>query len=232
MHKCIFSSYNYYFLIKKIIYCSGVKELVDAGVPPGLVLLDDGWQSIAHDADPITKEGMNHAVAGEQMPCRLIKYEENYKFRDYVSCKGEKGLGGFVRELKEEFGTVEYVYVWHALCGYWGGIRPNVPGMPDAVVEKPKLSIGLETTMEDLAVDKIVNNRVGLVPPYMVDQMYEGLHSHLESAGIDGVKVDVIHVSSSNFIQMTFSFVNIYIFNLKELEVGWILSIIKPLQLN
>ncbi|KAI9075574.1 hypothetical protein K1719_042480 [Acacia pycnantha] len=177
----------------------GVKGLVDGGCPPGLVLIDDGWQSICHDRDPITKEGINHTVAGEQMPCRLIKYEENYKFRDYVSPKrsgssGEKGLGAFVKDLKDEFKTVDYVYVWHALCGYWGGIRPNVPGLPECVVEKPKLTPGLETTMEDLAVDKIVNNGVGLVPPHMVDQMYEGLHSTLEAAGIDGVKVDVIHL--------------------------------------
>ena len=48
--------------------------------------------------------------------------------------------------------------------------------------------------MEDLVVDKIVNIRVGLVPPEMVDHMYEGLHSHLEAAAIDGVKVDVIHL--------------------------------------
>ncbi|CAL0317287.1 unnamed protein product [Lupinus luteus] len=132
----------------------GVKELVDGGVPPGFVLLDDGWQSISHDEDPITKEGMSHTIAGEQMPCRLINYEENYKFKNYVSSKG----------------------------------------MPEAVIEKPKLSVGLETTMEDLAVDKIVNNGVGLVTPNMVHQMYEGLHSHLENAGIDGVKVDVIHL--------------------------------------
>ena len=131
------------------------------------------------------------------MPCRLIKYEENYKFRDYGSPKGgkKKGLGAFVRDLKEGFDTVEYVYVWHALCGYWGGIRPGAPGMPESAVERPKLTPGLETTMEDLAVDKIVNNGVGLVPPHLVDQMYEGLHSHLDNAGIDGVKVDVIHVS-------------------------------------
>ncbi|KAI4350658.1 hypothetical protein L6164_005092 [Bauhinia variegata] len=180
----------------------GVKNLVDGGCPPGLVLIDDGWQSICHDKDSITKEGMNHAVAGEQMPCRLIKYGENYKFRDYVSPRrsgtatgdGEKGLGAFVKDLKEEFKTVDYVYVWHALCGYWGGLRPNVPGLPECEVEKPKLSAGLQTTMEDLAVDKIVNNGVGLVPPEKVDQMYEGLHSHLEACGIDGVKVDVIHL--------------------------------------
>ncbi|KAL8138036.1 hypothetical protein V2J09_004037 [Rumex salicifolius] len=181
----------------------GVKGLVDGGCPPGLVLIDDGWQSICHDDDPISdQEGMNRTSAGEQMPCRLTKYEENYKFRDYRSSKdlssgqvGPKtGLGAFVRDLKEEFESVDQVYVWHAFCGYWGGLRPDVPGLPEARVVRPKLSPGLEKTMEDLAVDKIVNNGVGLVPPELAHQMYEGLHSHLESVGIDGVKVDVIHL--------------------------------------
>ncbi|XP_011040828.1 PREDICTED: probable galactinol--sucrose galactosyltransferase 5 [Populus euphratica] len=179
----------------------GVKGLVEGGCPPGLVLIDDGWQSISHDEDPITKEGMNAAVAGEQMPCRLLKFQENYKFRDYVSPKSlaigandNKGMGAFIKDLKEEFKSVDYVYVWHALCGYWGGLRPNVPGLPETEIVKPKLSPGLEMTMEDLAVDKIVNNEIGLVPPEIVNQMYEGLHSHLENVGIDGVKVDVIHL--------------------------------------
>ncbi|KAJ7974611.1 galactinol--sucrose galactosyltransferase-like [Quillaja saponaria] len=174
----------------------GVKGLVEGGCPPGLVLIDDGWQSISHDADPITQEGVNQTSAGEQMPCRLLKFQENYKFRDYVGTTTTdiKGMGAFVKDLKKEFKSVDYVYVWHALCGYWGGLRPNVPGLPDSEVEKPKLSPGLEKTMEDLAVDKIVNNGIGLVPPDIVDQMYEGLHSHLEAAGIDGVKVDVIHL--------------------------------------
>lgn len=176
----------------------GVKGLVEGGCPPGLVLIDDGWQSISHDDDPITEEGMNRTSAGEQMPCRLIKFEENYKFRDYESTKGStapsKGMGAFIRDLKGEFGSVEYVYVWHALCGYWGGVRPNVDGLPEARVVGPKLSPGLEKTMEDLAVDKIVNNGVGLVPPESISKMYEGLHKHLESVGIDGVKVDVIHL--------------------------------------
>ncbi|GMH06877.1 hypothetical protein Nepgr_008717 [Nepenthes gracilis] len=181
----------------------GVKGLVEGGCPPGLVLIDDGWQSICHDEDPITEqEGMNRTSAGEQMPCRLTKFEENSKFRDYVGPKGKdsgrgpnkKGMGAFVGDLKEEFKSVEHVYVWHAFCGYWGGLRPNVEGLPKATVIKPKLSPGLQMTMEDLAVDKIVNNGVGLVPPELAHKMYEGLHSHLESVGIDGVKVDVIHL--------------------------------------
>ncbi|MED6159197.1 hypothetical protein PIB30_040054 [Stylosanthes scabra] len=176
----------------------GVKGLVEGGCPPGMVLIDDGWQSICHDDDPITdqQEGMNRTSAGEQMPCRLIKFVENSKFRDYkgTSSPGHKGMGAFVKDLKEEFKSVEHVYVWHALCGYWGGIRPNVKGMPMSKVVAPKMSQSLQMTMEDLAVDKIVNNGVGLVPPHLVHQLYEGLHSHLESVGIDGVKVDVIHL--------------------------------------
>lgn len=175
----------------------GVKGLVKGGCPPALVLIDDGWQSINHDDDPITDQGgLNRTAAGEQMPCRLIKFEENYKFKDYKSPRvgHGKGMGAFVKDLKEEFKSVEHVYVWHALLGYWGGVRPNVKGMPQSKVIVPKLSKGLETTMEDLAVDKIVENGVGLVPPEDAFEFYDGLHSHLESVGIDGVKVDVIHL--------------------------------------
>lgn len=69
------------------------------------------------------------------MLCRLIKFEENYKFRDYESLKElgldggfNKGLGVFVRDVKEEFKIVEYVYVWYVFMGYWGGVWFNVLG--------------------------------------------------------------------------------------------------------
>ncbi|XP_058091917.1 galactinol--sucrose galactosyltransferase-like [Magnolia sinica] len=182
----------------------GVKGLVQGGCPPGLVLIDDGWQSICRDEDSITEsEGMDLTSAGEQMPCRLVKFQENHKFSEYKSsskqtdgCKKmmDSGMGAFIKDLKETFPTVDYVYVWHALMGYWGGVRPNVAWMPQSTVVTPRLSPGLEMTMEDLAVEKIVNNGVGLVDPDQARQMYEGLHSHLASVGIDGVKVDVIHL--------------------------------------
>ncbi|KAL3583137.1 hypothetical protein D5086_014198 [Populus alba] len=170
----------------------GTFKLLEEKTPPGIV---DKFGWCTWDAFYLTVHPQ-----GEQMPCRLLKFEENYKFRDYASPKSlangatEKGMGAFIKDLKEEFKSVDYVYVWHAFCGYWGGLRPNVPGLPPAQVVKPKLSPGLEMTMKDLAVDKIVDTGVGLVPPEIVDQMYEGLHSHLEKVGIDGVKVDVIHL--------------------------------------
>lgn len=178
----------------------GVKTLSDGGCPPGLVLIDDGWNSICNDSDPIStgQDAINRTVAGEQMPCRLVRFQENYKFRNYKSKRDSgksTGMGAFVTDLKEAFLTLDYVYVWHALCGYWGGVRPNVPGMPPAKVVHPRLSPGLEKTMEDQAVDQIVKAGIGLVDPNWVNELYEGMHSHLKASGIDGVKVDVIHVS-------------------------------------
>lgn len=177
-----------------------MKGLVEGGCPPGLLIIDDGWQTFCRDDEPVTEGGsLNCCVPGEQMLNRLIKFEENCKFKEYrsrrVPC--EEGMGAFVKDLKDEFSALEYVYVWHAFCGYWGGIRPNVAGMPESRVVPTKLSPGAEMTMTDLAVVKIMDIGVGLVPPEKANQLYEGLHSHLESVGIDGVKIDVTHVCST-----------------------------------
>ncbi|GLJ16739.1 hypothetical protein SUGI_0288040 [Cryptomeria japonica] len=48
--------------------------------------------------------------------------------------------------------------------------------------------------MEDLAIDKIVNNGVGLVLPERVVELYDALHLYLSRTGIDGMKVNVIHI--------------------------------------
>ncbi|KAG0495614.1 hypothetical protein HPP92_000305 [Vanilla planifolia] len=186
----------FYLAVRPAGVREGVSRLVSGGCPPGFVLIDDGWQTILRDDEPLGDTGgMNHTVAGEQMPCRLVSFEENDKFRSYRSGRdGAKGMDAFVRDLKEEFISVESVYVWHALCGYWGGVRPAILGMPESTMVKPMLSPGAEMTMEDLAVDKIVNNGVGLVPPEKAAELFDGLHSRLAAAGIDGVKVDVIHI--------------------------------------
>ncbi|XP_004515882.1 galactinol--sucrose galactosyltransferase-like [Cicer arietinum] len=179
----------------------GIKSLVEGGCPPGFIIIDDGWQNFCRDDEEPFNGGdcllsLNCCVPGEQMLGRLISFEENKKFKEYrVENCDEFGLGGFVKELKEEFGgLLKEVYVWHALCGYWGGIRPNVEGMPESVVVVPKLSPGAEVTMTDLAVVKLLENGVGLVKPQEASSLYQGLHSHLQSVGVDGVKIDVTHV--------------------------------------
>ncbi|EXB93569.1 hypothetical protein L484_014561 [Morus notabilis] len=63
-------------------------------------------------------------------------------------------MGGFVRDLKEEFTSVEYVYVWHAFCGYTG-----------VGVHRVELSKGVKRMMEDQAMGNMVADGMAFVPP-------------------------------------------------------------------
>ncbi|KAL8531664.1 hypothetical protein ACS0TY_008309 [Phlomoides rotata] len=64
---------------------------------------------------------------------RLTDIKENHKFQK-DGKEGEKvedptkGIRHIVTEIKDQH-SVKYVYVWHALAGYWGGIRPGVAEM-------------------------------------------------------------------------------------------------------
>ncbi|GLJ16418.1 hypothetical protein SUGI_0278810 [Cryptomeria japonica] len=140
------------------------------------------------------------------MPCQLTSFKENYKFVGYVDEslhdkaqeseeeeEKEMGMGAFVRDLKTEFHSLDYVYVWHAFCGYSGDVHPRSTKLSSEILT-PRLLPMLETTMEDLVVDKIVNNGVGLVPLERATKLYDALHLYLSQAGIDGVKIDIIHI--------------------------------------
>lgn len=111
------------------------------------------------------------------------------------SCKGDGsyyGLKAFTEDLRKEFKGLDDVYVWHALCGAWGGVRPYSTQF-DSKVIPVKVSPGLDGTMTDLAVVKIVEGGIGLVRPDQAIDFYDAMHSYLAKSGIAGVKVDVIH---------------------------------------
>ncbi|CAL5352191.1 unnamed protein product [Camellia sinensis] len=109
-------------------------------------------------------------------------------------CKAEAnyGMKAFTNDLKTKFKGLDDVYVWHALCGAWGGVRPGTTHLNSKVIPC-KVSPGLDGTMTDLAVVKIIEGGIGLVHPDQADDFYESMHSYLSKVGISGVKVDVIH---------------------------------------
>ncbi|KAK1576695.1 hypothetical protein Q3G72_015827 [Acer saccharum] len=109
------------------------------------------------------------------------------------SCKAENyGMKAFTSDLRTKFKSLDDIWVWHALCGAWGGVRPGTTHLNSKVVHC-NVSPGLDGTMEDLAVVKIVEGGVGLVHPTQAEDFYDSMHSYLAQAGITGVKVDVIH---------------------------------------
>ncbi|KAI9082504.1 hypothetical protein K1719_035373 [Acacia pycnantha] len=118
----------------------------------------------------------------------------SYSDRECANLCGETeeyGMKAFTMDLRSKFKGLDDIYVWHALCGAWGGVRPGATHLNSKVIPcKP--SPGLDGTMHDLAVVRIVEGSIGLVHPDQVNDFYDSMHSHLAKSGVTGVKVDVI----------------------------------------
>lgn len=158
---------------------AGLRSLTAGGAPPKFVIIDDGWQSVAAD----------HGEQTHPLP-RLTGIKENTKFKNKKDPSA--GIESIVRTAKELYG-LKYVYVWHAITGYWGGVRPGAEGMEEygSEMQYPKISPGVAENEPSMATDVLTTQGLGLVNPKSVFQFYDELHAYLASAGIDGVKVDV-----------------------------------------
>ncbi|XP_011095611.1 probable galactinol--sucrose galactosyltransferase 1 [Sesamum indicum] len=169
----------------------GINSLEKGGARPKFVIIDDGWQSVA--MDPTSSEAKCEDSAN--FANRLTSIKENHKFQKDGGVGGTTDSGtGFcqiVTEIKDQF-SLKYVYIWHAIVGYWGGVKPGVDEMDqyDPKIVSVVPSPGVESNGVCFVLKSIMENRVGLVNPEKVHLFYNNLHSYLASAGIDGVKVD------------------------------------------
>ena len=84
---------------------SSVKHLVDAGFPPGFVLIDEGWQHL--EINPGNKKSDKVLASFEADPVRF-----------------PRGIKGVVDDLQQL--GVGHVGVWHGMMGYRGGIHPKL----------------------------------------------------------------------------------------------------------
>ncbi|XP_047043873.1 stachyose synthase-like [Lolium rigidum] len=187
----------FYLTVDPVGVWQGVSEFADAGVPARFIVIDDGWQSVNRDDDPAHADARGLVLGGDQMTARLHRFDECERFRRYREGGsgdngGDVGLKAFLKDMRQKFPGLDDVYVWQALCGAWGGVRPGATSL-DTVIEPARLSPGLAGTMEDLAVDRIVEGGIGLVQPHHAGKLYDAMHSYLSGAGITGVKVDVFN---------------------------------------
>ncbi|KAM0941673.1 putative glycosyl hydrolase 36, aldolase-type TIM barrel, glycoside hydrolase superfamily [Dioscorea sansibarensis] len=174
----------------------GLESLEKGGIPAKFVIIDDGWQSVGMDASGVAFESDNAANFAN----RLTNIKENYKFQKNGK-EGHReedpalGLAHIVSEIKEKH-ELKYVYVWHAITGYWGGVRPGVTGMEhyESQMAYPVSSPGVKSNEDCDAFNSIATNGLGLVNPEKVFSFYDELHSYLASTGVDGVKVDVQNI--------------------------------------
>ncbi|KAK3122046.1 hypothetical protein QOZ80_8BG0664440 [Eleusine coracana subsp. coracana] len=174
----------------------GLQSFEKGGVAPKFVIIDDGWQSVSMDPVGIASIADNAANFAN----RLTHIKENHKFQKngregHREDDPAKGLAHIVNEIKGKH-ELKYVYVWHAITGYWGGVRPGVDGMEhyESKMQYPVSSPGVQKNEPCDALNSISTNGLGLVNPEKVFSFYNELHSYLASAGIDGVKVDVQNI--------------------------------------
>ncbi|XP_051138573.1 probable galactinol--sucrose galactosyltransferase 2 [Andrographis paniculata] len=171
----------------------GLKSLSEGGAPPRFLIIDDGWQQIGNEV----KEDPNCVVQeGAQFANRLTGIKENAKFqKNGKPEEQDSGLIHVVQDAKHRH-NVKYVYVWHALAGYWGGVQPAGPGMEhyDTALAYPVQSPGVLGNQPDIVMDSLAVHGLGLVPPRKVFNFFNELHAYLASCGVDGVKVDVQNI--------------------------------------
>ncbi|KAK4404155.1 putative galactinol--sucrose galactosyltransferase 6 [Sesamum angolense] len=167
---------------------AGLESLKAGGTPPKFVIIDDGWQSVASDEHHHHQQERLEQQLGQPRLLRLTGIKENAKFQ-----KGDPSMGikNIVNIAKEKHG-LKYVYVWHAITGYWGGVKPGVKEMEEyqSAMQYPKLCKGVMENEPGWKTDAIALQGLGLVNPKNVYKFYNELHSYLTSAGVDGVKVD------------------------------------------
>ncbi|KAF8393158.1 hypothetical protein HHK36_021399 [Tetracentron sinense] len=161
---------------------AGLESLAAGGTPPKFVIIDDGWQSVA--GDPQT-EDQNEKKSNPLLRLTGIKENEKFKNKDDPTV----GIKRIVNIAKQKHG-LKYVYVWHAIIGYWGGVRPGVEEY-GSKMQYPDVSPGVVSNEPGWKSDALAVQGLGFVNPKNVYRFYNELHGYLASAGVDGVKVDV-----------------------------------------
>ncbi|XWS70734.1 hypothetical protein CRYUN_Cryun03dG0073800 [Craigia yunnanensis] len=171
---------------------AGLESLASSGTPPKFVIIDDGWQSVGGDLqeEENSSSSADPTETKQQPLLRLTGIKENEKFQK--KDDPTVGIKNIVNIAKEKYG-ISYVYVWHAITGYWGGVRPGVEQMEGygSKIRYPMVSKGVVDNEPGWKTDSIAVHGLGLVNPKNVYKFYNELHSYLAAAGIDGVKVDV-----------------------------------------
>ncbi|WIA40450.1 hypothetical protein OEZ86_013807 [Tetradesmus obliquus] len=127
---------------------------------------------------------------------RLTSVEANAKFarldagpeEDWEATPAD--FRGVVQHIKQKFG-IRYVYCWHGLPAYWGGVMPGTPslaGVTGSSLVYPKPTNSIAEVEPSLMWSPAVLAGVGIATD--PGALYSAMHSYLASSAVDGVKVD------------------------------------------
>ncbi|RDW93825.1 putative raffinose synthase protein Sip1 [Aspergillus mulundensis] len=137
---------------------SALDELQDNGIKIKALIIDDNWQSLDNDG---SRDGWQRG---------WTQFEANPK-------AFPNGLARTVSSIREKHRNIEYVVVWHAILGYWGGISPE--GSLAATYKTREVTLNSATKPSILTID-----------PSDIQRFYNDFYAFLSKSGISGVKTD------------------------------------------
>jgi raffinose synthase len=143
----------------------GLDAWKKGGLQPRMLILDDGWLS--------EKTSVNNGR-------KLTRFEANEKFPN--------GLKAFIEECRRQF-DLEFLFVWHSLIGYWGGLDSE--SFKEYTISQKRMSYGRDMKGKNSDCnDWDWTEYAGVVAPRDVHRFMFDFHRFLSEQGVDGVKVD------------------------------------------
>ncbi|KAL4869469.1 hypothetical protein BDV12DRAFT_167795 [Aspergillus spectabilis] len=135
---------------------SALDDLQTNGIKIKGLIIDDNWQSLDNDGAGGWHRGWTRFEANDAFP---------------------QGLAKTVATIRERHPNIEYITVWHALLGYWGGISPT-----------GELAATYKT--KEVQTNSTIRSSVLAIDPDDIQRFYNDFYSFLSGAGITGVKTD------------------------------------------
>lgn len=143
----------------------GLAQLAKHNIRFDTLLIDDNWQTLG----PAALDYSNPGFRG------WTRFEANSSFPG--------GLAITIKDIKSLYPHIQYIGVWHALLGYWGGLATDHEFSPTYNIRKTHAKLRMNTPAEVLIID-----------PSSIHQFYDDFYAFLKSCGIDFVKTDVQHM--------------------------------------
>lgn len=140
---------------------SALDALAEGKIQITNFIIDDNWQSIDY-------AGQNQFHHG------WLDFEAEPR-------SFPNGLKATITKIREKYPHIQYIAVWHALLGYWGGISP------EGRLAKSYKTVELPRVDNDLSLREAMT----VVHKDDVARFYKDFYSFLSDAGIDAVKTDV-----------------------------------------
>mmetsp|Transcript_5155 Transcript_5155/g.14425 ORF Transcript_5155/g.14425 Transcript_5155/m.14425 type:complete len:586 (-) Transcript_5155:513-2270(-) len=167
------------------------ENIVDRAEWDSLVV---SWFSWVATKGPLRKPLLDFFATSGNFIHRLTDVRANSKFATPASGPNEpdhleSSLGDVVTSIRDKWGVL-YVYCWHGLCGYWGGISMESPGVShlpvDLVYANPTPGVLEVEPSMGWGPASLAGVGVAKDPA----QLYQEMHSYLAGCGVTGVKVD------------------------------------------